>query len=80
MDVSADAGRTWIQAELGEGADDSWAWTFWEATIDLGPGEHRVVARAVDSSATTQPAAAGDVWNFKGYANNSWHSVGVMLR
>ncbi len=80
VDVSADAGRTWIQAELGEGANEPWAWTFWEATIDLGPGEHRVVARAVDSSASTQPAAAGEVWNFKGYANNSWHGVGVVLR
>ncbi len=80
VDVSADAGRTWIQAELGEGANEPWAWTFWEATIDLGPGEHRVVARAVDSSASTQPAAAEEVWNFKGYANNSWHGVGVVLR
>lgn len=80
VDVSPDAGRTWVQAKLGEGADEPWAWTFWEATLDLRAGEHRVVARAVDSSTATQPATAGEVWNFKGYANNSWHGVRVVAR
>ena len=80
VDVSADAGKTWVQAELGEGADEPWAWTFWEAALDLSPGERRVVARAVDSSAATQPKAAEEVWNFKGYANNSWHGVRVAAR
>jgi sulfite oxidase len=45
--------------------------------LKLGPGEHRIVVRALDSSAATQPATAQEVWNFKGYANNSWHGVGV---
>ena len=80
VDVSADGGRTWVQAKLLEGAHDPWAWTFWEATLDVGPGEHRIVARALDSSATTQPATAAEAWNFKGYANNSWHGVGVVAR
>lgn len=80
VDLSTDEGRTWIQARLREGADDPWAWTFWEATLELGPGEHRIVVRALDSSAATQPATAGEVWNFKGYANNSWHSMGVVAR
>lgn len=80
VDVSQDGGETWTQADLGEGAEEPWAWTFWEATIDLGPGEHRVVVRAVDSSAATQPKAAAEVWNFKGYANNSWHGVRVVVR
>ena len=79
VDVSSDEGRTWVQAKLREGTEDPWAWTLWEATLELGLGEHRLVARAVDSSATTQPAAAGDVWNFKGYANNSWHGVEVTV-
>jgi sulfite oxidase len=80
VDVSADGGRTWAQASLTEGADDPWAWTLWEVTVDLGPGEHRLVARALDSGATTQPASAEEVWNFKGYANNSWHGVRVVAR
>ncbi len=80
VDVSRDGGLTWLQADLREGAGDPWAWTLWEATLELGPGEHRVVARALDSSAATQPATAEEVWNFKGYANNSWHGIRVVAR
>ncbi len=80
VDVSTDGGRTWSQTDLREGADDPWAWSLWEATLELGPGEHRIVARALDSSAATQPATAAEVWNFKGYANNSWHGVKVTAR
>jgi sulfite oxidase len=80
VDVSADGGRTWVQADLAEGADDPWAWSLWEGTVELDRGEHRLVARAVDSAATTQPATAEEIWNFKGYANNSWHGVQVVVR
>lgn len=77
VDVSTDEGGIWTRADLREGADDPWAWSLWEATLELGPGEHSIVARALDSSAATQPATAKEVWNFKGYANNSWHGVEV---
>ena len=77
VDVSSDDGKSWIQADLLQGADEPWAWTFWEADLYLTPGEHRIVARAVDSSAATQPSTAAEVWNFKGYTNNSWHGVSV---
>ena len=77
VDVSTDGGGTWSRADLREGADDPWAWSLWEAILELGPGEHSIVARALDSSAATQPATAKEVWNFKGYANNSWHGVEV---
>lgn len=80
VDVSPDKGRTWVQAELTAGADEPWAWTLWRATVELPPGEHRIVVRALDSSAATQPATAAEVWNFKGHANNSWHGVRVVAR
>lgn len=80
VDVSSDGGRSWVQADLLEGADDPWAWSFWEASLDLSSGEHLIVARALDSSAGTQPATAAEVWNFKGYTNNSWHGVRVKAR
>jgi sulfite oxidase len=80
VDVSADEGKTWVHADLREGADDPWAWSLWEVTFDLDPGERRIVARALDSAAATQPATAKEVWNFKGYANNSWHGVRVVAR
>lgn len=80
VDVSSDGGDTWVQADLVEGAEEPWAWSLWEATVEIAPGEHRIVARAVDSSAATQPTTGKEVWNFKGYANNSWHSVRFVAR
>jgi sulfite oxidase len=38
---------------------------------------YKFVARAWDSAANTQPALAEQVWNFKGYMDNSWHRVKV---
>jgi hypothetical protein len=39
VEVSADAGRTWQVAELGEGSQQplnrAWAWTFWSAALAL---------------------------------------------
>jgi sulfite oxidase len=75
-----DGGRTWVHADLQEGAGEFWAWSLWEAHLEIGSGEHRIVARALDSSAGTQPVTAEEVWNFKGYANNSWHGVEVNVR
>jgi sulfite oxidase len=76
VDVSADGGKTWKVAELGPG-DEAHAWRLWEAALDLGPGSHEIACRAWDSAAQTQPEHAGQVWNFKGYANNAWHKVRV---
>ncbi len=75
VDVSADGGDTWRQAALELHALSPWTWTFWEATLDLGPGEHELVARAWDSAGQTQPEATRDVWNFKGYLSAAWHRV-----
>ena len=37
VDVSADGGRTWLRAELGQGAlqpyGRAWAWTQWEVSL-----------------------------------------------
>ena len=76
VDVSVDGGKTWTRADLQEG-NEPWAWRFWEASIDLGPGQYEIVARAWDAAANTQPELAEQVWNFKGYMDNSWHRVKV---
>jgi sulfite oxidase len=80
VDLTTDGGQTWVGAELREGEEYGWAWRFWEATLDLNPGEHRIAVRAVDSAADTQPESAASIWNFKGYANNSWHRIMVNAR
>ncbi len=77
VDVSADGGKTWKTAELGAGGS-GWTWRFWQAPLDLAPGEQEIVCRAFDSAAQTQPAHPSQVWNFKGYANNAWHRVRVV--
>src|SRR6202044_2235383 len=71
VDVSTDEGATWIQAQLLE-EQGRWAWRLWQATIELGPGDHDIIARAWDSAANTQPERPSTVWNPKGYVNNSW--------
>lgn len=79
VDVSADGGRTWHQAELEHDPEAPWSWTFWQATLDLPQGEHELAVRAWDSAGQTQPAAPDDTWNFKGYLSASWHRVPVKV-
>jgi sulfite oxidase len=81
VDLSTDEGRTWVGADLLEkGKDHPWAWRFWEAELQLDPGQQQIVARALDSAANIQPDDAGSIWNFKGYMNNSWHRVQVSVQ
>ncbi len=75
VDVSADGGRAWVEAELS--ARKPWSWRLWSVALDLPPGEHELVARAWDSAANTQPELP--VWNFKGYMNHAWHRVPVTV-
>ena len=76
VDVSADGGRTWAQADL-DAPDGPWTWQHWRLTVDppSGAGEVEVVARAWDDTGALQPAHAADLWNPKGYVNNSWARV-----
>ncbi len=77
VDVSADGGRHWQQAALEHDVAAPWSWTFWSATLELAAGPHELAVRAWDEAGQTQPAATGDVWNFKGYLSTAWHRVPV---
>jgi sulfite oxidase len=79
VDVSANGGETWLSANITQG-DQQWAWTFWEARLDLPSGENELVARAFDTASNTQPEDARHIWNFKGYMNNAWHRVKMSSR
>lgn len=79
VDVSADGGRSWMQAELEAGRNTPWSWTLWQARFDLPKGEHELAVRAWDSAGQTQPALPDDIWNFKGYLCASWHRVRVRV-
>ena len=76
VDVSCDGGETWIQAGLTN-ESQSFAWRLWQVDLNLKPGKHQIVVRAMDSSANTQPRDLRQVWNFKGYMNNAWQRVNV---
>jgi sulfite oxidase len=79
VDVSADGGETWTVADFVQG-EGAFVWRLWEAQLDLKPGAQEIICRAFDTAAQTQPDRAAQVWNFKGYANNSWHRVRVTAR
>jgi sulfite oxidase len=74
VEVSPTGGRDWVPARVAHEAEP-WTWALWEATLELGPGPHVLAARATDCAGASQPAAVGDTWNVKGYANNAWHRV-----
>ena len=76
VEVSTDGGRSWTVASLSEEGGPG-TWRLWEATLDLAPGTHEILARAFDSTGETQPASVDEVWNFLGYANNAWHGVRI---
>ena len=80
VDVSADGGRRWRQAELLD-APSRWAWRRWRATVTVGPqpGPAEIVARAWDSAAATQPEDPAQLWNPKGYANNAWARLRIVV-
>jgi sulfite oxidase len=78
VDVSADGGRSWRQAELLEQLG-RWAWRLWRAEFDLAPGDHELVVRAWDSAAAIQPEHAATLWNPKGYVNNAWGRITVTV-
>ena len=46
VDVSADDGRRWCQAELQTDSSSPRAWTLWHTEIDLRQGDHVLAVRA----------------------------------
>jgi DMSO/TMAO reductase YedYZ molybdopterin-dependent catalytic subunit len=54
------------------------AWHEFVFPLELGPGEHVLVARAVDRDGNAQPTAAR--WNALGYANNAVRPVRIRVR
>jgi sulfite oxidase len=87
VDVSADEGRTWHQAELLKDetmGSKSWAWTRWRWAVPWkvleeaeGPkaGKRGFVVKAVDEVYNTQPERYEPQWNFRGNLTNAWHRV-----
>lgn len=79
VDVSIDSGATWTSTQLEEPTNE-WTWQFWHADVYLTAGTHEVVVRAWDSTGALQPSDPEDVWNPKGYVNNSWKRIIITAR
>ena len=86
VEISEDEGEHWTQAELvpvptdglqaGDEEGGRWSWRFWRAELMAAErAPIQLIVRAWDTGANTQPARAGDVWNFKGYGNNAAHHL-----
>ncbi|HWT23428.1 MAG TPA: sulfite oxidase [Solirubrobacteraceae bacterium] len=79
VEFSADGGRTWADATLGERlGPHAWtAWAYeWRATE---PGEYELCVRATDASGETQPLDAAEAWNLGGYGVNAVQRVTVRV-
>lgn len=75
VEVSADGGRSWAEAKLGQ--TGAYCWRLWEANVAITAATRGIVVRATDSAGKTQPQHVD--WNKKGYLFNSWHKVPVKL-
>jgi len=83
VDVSVDDGQSWSQADL-DPPDGDWTWQHWRfssatnARHDYPTSRSvRVLARAWDDTGALQPREPADLWNPKGYVNNSWPAITV---
>jgi sulfane dehydrogenase subunit SoxC len=77
VEVSADGGETWEDADLEEPLSD-FAWHGWTYSWNAEPGEHELCSRATDVTGRTQPLAPD--WNFDGFCNNAVQRVRVIVR
>ncbi|KAJ3412338.1 hypothetical protein HDV05_000935 [Chytridiales sp. JEL 0842] len=85
VDVSADGGKTWIDAQRLQRANQprgrEWAWTRWEAQVPLSKaedgegGEVEIVCKAVDTSYNEQPERFESTYNVRGVLVSAWHRV-----
>lgn len=78
VELSLDGGDSWQEAGLsGEGR---WSWRFWEAEVELAPGDYELVVRARDRAGNIQPPTVEEIWNFKGYMTNHRQRRRVTVR
>ncbi|KAJ8327222.1 hypothetical protein O5D80_004629 [Batrachochytrium dendrobatidis] len=86
VDVSADDGKTWRDAELVQMDKKpygrQWAWTQWEAKLPAEwvseraqEGKVTFVCKAIDSSYNSQPETFESIYNARGVLVGAWSRV-----
>jgi sulfite oxidase len=71
VEVSADGGKTWIDAQI-KPPESPWAWHHWSAKGKLAGGANTLMSRATDALGRTQPIDGLARWNPRGY---EWNGV-----
>ena len=77
VEVSADGGETWEEAELDTASLGPSAWRRWTFEWQSVPGEYELCCRAHDAAGNTQPLEPP--WNLGGYANNAVQRIAVTV-
>jgi sulfite oxidase len=78
VEVSADKGETWVDANLDFGEkhhtdleDIRWSWCLWTARVKMPRGSgQRLVSRVTDLKGNVQPEESS--WNVRGVGYNAW--------
>jgi len=90
VEVSADGGESWNDAEFFRPDLGTFSWRLFRYVWEPEPGEYTLVSRATDGQGRTQPATVSDPadqlrgiendqfpWNQDGYANSAYVPHGV---
>ncbi|MBI3405483.1 MAG: Rrf2 family transcriptional regulator [Acidobacteria bacterium] len=76
VEISIDNGQTWRPAEIKSNVAE-WSWSLWTIRVGVPRESKTLMVRAWDAKGDSQPKSAKQIWNQKGYMNNSWHSVKI---
>ena len=87
IDFSTDGGKIWEQATIlknpliTENQVKFYGWTLWEYEMKQGltRKNYQLCVRAFDTVLNTQPLEMENIWNFRGFMNNSVHRVNVSV-
>lgn len=77
VEISADGGQSWREAQLVGPDLGPNAWRSFVMPVDLSLGKHRFVSRATDRSGDTQPQEA--IPNHRGYGHNGWNDPALEI-
>jgi sulfite oxidase len=78
VEVSTDDGATWQMAQITT-PQRAWTWCIWQIRLELQAGEASLRVRAHDTHNTQQPDDVADIWNYRGYMNNSQYRIQVSV-
>ncbi|GAC35450.1 sulfite oxidase [Paraglaciecola polaris LMG 21857] len=78
VEISADGGKSWFEAQLVGPDLGPNAWRSFVYATELKLGTYRFVSRATDNTGETQPREATP--NERGYAHNGWYDPALELK